>query len=118
MNLENCHCLGTTNNNSWPSYERIGYDPIVCVNELVTRLKITSLRTLWRKIKREKRRFFSSSHVVHVQYDPSSYLQNFDDGYSTDPDNVSRSFSARFAAPSKIFEKNEVMDDGELVIND
>jgi len=48
-------------------------------------------------------------------YDPSSYLQNFDDGcYSTDPDNFSRSFSARFAAPpSKIFEKNI-----EVILND
>ena len=55
--------------------------------------------------------------MFHVQYDPTSYLQNFDDGYSTDQDNVSRSFSARFAAPSKIFGKIEVMDDGELEIS-
>ncbi|KAJ1429079.1 hypothetical protein SESBI_08431 [Sesbania bispinosa] len=118
MNLENCHCLGTRNNSNWSSYERIGYDPIVCVNEFVTRMKMASWKALWKKIKREKRRFFRSSPVVHVQYDPDSYLQNFDDGYSTDPDNVSRSFSARFAAPSKVFEKSEVMDDGELEIND
>ncbi|MED6204785.1 hypothetical protein PIB30_012288 [Stylosanthes scabra] len=67
------------------------------------------LRRLWRKIKREKKRFLmsSSSTVVHFQYDPSSYSQNFDDGYSTDPDCISRSFSSRFAAlPSKIFHKN------------
>ena len=120
MNLENCHCLSTIRSNSnlsWSSYERIGYDPIVCVNELVTRLKMGSWKALWRKIKRERRRFFRPSPVFHVQYDPTSYLQNFDDGYSTDPDNVSRSFSARFAAPSKIFGKIEVMDDGELEIN-
>jgi hypothetical protein len=82
----------------------------------MTRMKITSLKTLWKKIKREKkRRSFRSSSRVFV-YDPSSYLQNFDDGYSTDPDNVSRSFSARFAAPSKIFEKNiDVMDDEEIL---
>ncbi|KAH1237925.1 hypothetical protein GmHk_08G022715 [Glycine max] len=120
MNLENSHCLSTIRSNSnlsWSSYERIGYDPIVCVNELVTRLKMGSWKALWRKIKRERRRFFRPSPVFHVQYDPTSYLQNFDDGYSTDPDNVSRSFSARFAAPSKIFGKIEVMDDGELEIN-
>ncbi|KAK7294181.1 hypothetical protein RJT34_17066 [Clitoria ternatea] len=116
MNLENCHCLSTLSNRSWPSYERIGYDPIVCVNEIVTRMKMGSWKTLWRKIKREKRRFLRPSPAFHVQYDPSSYLQNFDDGYSTDPDNVSRSFSARFAAPSKIFGKNEVVADGELEI--
>ncbi|WJX48881.1 hypothetical protein P8452_35385 [Trifolium repens] len=116
MNLENINCLSTRNNNIFSSYERIGYDPIVCVNELMTRMKITSLKTLWKKIKREKkRRSFRSSSRVFV-YDPSSYLQNFDDGYSTDPDNVSRSFSARFAAPSKIFEKNiDVMDDEEIL---
>ncbi|KAK7349174.1 hypothetical protein VNO77_06330 [Canavalia gladiata] len=118
MNLENCHCLSTISSSSWSSYERIGYDPIVCVNEVVTRLKMASWKTLWRKIKREKRRFFRPSPVFHVQYDPSSYLQNFDDGFSMDPDNVSRSFSARFAAPSKIFGKNEVVDAGELEIND
>jgi hypothetical protein len=117
MNLENINCLSTRNNNIFSSYERIGYDPIVCVNELMTRMKITSLKTLWKKIKREKKRrsFRSSTSRVFV-YDPSSYLQNFDDGYSTDPDNVSRSFSARFAAPSKIFEKNiDVMDDEEIL---
>jgi hypothetical protein len=117
MNLENINCLSTRNNSIFSSYERIGYDPIVCVNELMTRMKITSLKTLWKKIKREKKRrsFRSSTSRVFV-YDPSSYLQNFDDGYSTDPDNVSRSFSARFAAPSKIFEKNiDVMDDEEIL---
>ncbi|KAF1869903.1 hypothetical protein Lal_00017480 [Lupinus albus] len=104
MNLENLHCLGTSNNStSWPSYERIGYNPIVCVNKHETRMKIKRLRKLWRKIKREKRRIFCTSHVVNVQYDPSSYLKNFDDGYSTDADSFSQSFSARFAAPSILF---------------
>ncbi|KAJ1433939.1 hypothetical protein SESBI_05783 [Sesbania bispinosa] len=72
-----------------------------------------SWRTFWRKIKREKKKFFSSSAAVHVQYDPNSYSQNFDDGYYTDPDNVSRSFSARFAVPSKFFEKSEMVGDGD-----
>lgn len=106
MNLENCQCLGSMNSRTWSGYERVSYDPLVCVNECVKKLK----KTLWRKIKREKRRIFRSSPVFHVPYDTCSYLQNFDDGYdSTDPDNVSRSFSARFAVPSKSFEKNEVM---------
>ncbi|KAE9616152.1 hypothetical protein Lalb_Chr04g0262701 [Lupinus albus] len=105
MNLEILHCLGTTKNStSWPSYERIGYNPIVCVNNKhETRMKIKRLRKLWRKIKREKRRIFCSKDVVNVQYDPSSYLKNFDDGYLTDADNFSQSFSARFAAPSMVF---------------
>ncbi|CAL5210679.1 unnamed protein product [Lathyrus oleraceus] len=122
MNLEIRNCLSTRNNSIYTSYERISNDPIVCVNGLVPRsMKITKLKKLWRKIKREKKRnIFRSSSPVFL-YDPSSYLQNFDDGYSTDPDNISRSFSARFAAPSKIFEMNviEVLDDEDrLEIND
>ncbi|WJX48882.1 hypothetical protein P8452_35386 [Trifolium repens] len=97
MELEtNCNCLGTINN-MWSNYERIGNEGIVCVNEFVIRMKI-------RKLKK------------------CSYLQNFDDGYSNDPDDFSRSFSARFAAPpSKIFVKNieVIIDDEEILeIND
>ncbi|AES86634.2 hypothetical protein MTR_4g012330 [Medicago truncatula] len=109
MELENCNCLSSRNNCIWSSYERIGNDPIVCANEFM-------------KIKKaKKRRIFRRSSPVFL-YDPCSYLQNFDDGcYSIDPDNFSRSFSARFAGPpSKIFQKNiEVMDGEEIVeIND
>lgn len=41
----------------------------------------------------------SSPTSVHiVPYDIDSYSKNFDDGYySSDPDNASRTFSARFA---------------------
>ncbi|MED6120059.1 hypothetical protein PIB30_017508 [Stylosanthes scabra] len=128
MELENCQCLSMITT----SYERIGggdydddYDSasssssiIVCVNEeSMTRLKVACWRTLWRKIKKEKKRFFNNNNnkkkknsSSHVQYDPNSYLQNFDDGYycsySSDPDIFSRSFSARFAMPSKYFDKN------------
>ncbi|KAI9076318.1 hypothetical protein K1719_041743 [Acacia pycnantha] len=60
-----------------------------------------SLRTMWRKMKKEKKRFFrASSPTVHnLQYDIDSYSKNFDDGYSTDTDDASRSFSAHFAIP-------------------
>ncbi|XP_050898047.1 uncharacterized protein LOC127104954 [Lathyrus oleraceus] len=117
MDLENCDCLGSRNNCIWSSYERIGNDPIVCVNEFMSKIKITRLKTLWRKIKREnKRRTFRSSSPTVFLYDPSSYLQNFDDGYSND-DDFSRSFSARFATPtSKILKKNiEVMYDEDIM---
>jgi hypothetical protein len=119
MDLEtDCNCLGTINN-MWSNYERIGNEGIVCVNEFVIRMKIRKLKKWWRKIKREnKGRVFRSSSPVFL-YDPSSYLQNFDDGYSNDPDDFSRSFSARFSAPpsSKIFEKNiiEVVDEDEIL---
>ncbi|KAI9107538.1 hypothetical protein K1719_021575 [Acacia pycnantha] len=65
---------------------------------------MVSLRTLWWKMKKEKKRLFLySSPTFHhnvVQYDINSYSQNFDDGYSSDLDNASRSFAARFAIPS------------------
>ncbi|MED6174018.1 hypothetical protein PIB30_064968 [Stylosanthes scabra] len=120
MELENCQCLSMITT----SYERIGgdyddeYDSasssiIVSVNEeSMTRLKVACWRTFWKKIKKEKKRFFNNkkkSSSSHVQYDPNSYLQNFDDGYycsSSDPDIFSRSFSARFAMPSKFFDKD------------
>ena len=56
---------------------------------------------LWKR--RESFFYFSSDSPVHVPYDPYTYSQNFDPGLATDPDNVSRSFSARFAVPSRIF---------------
>ncbi|CAK8574733.1 unnamed protein product [Lathyrus sativus] len=115
MNLEICNRLSTRNNSICTNYERISNDPIVCVNGLIPRsMKITKLKSLWRKINREKKRriFRSSSHVF--LYDPSSYIQNFDDGYISDSDNFSLLFSARFT-PSRILEKDiEVIDDEEI----
>ncbi|KAH0467170.1 hypothetical protein IEQ34_004408 [Dendrobium chrysotoxum] len=56
-------------------------------------------RALWRKIMREKKKFFKP---VHVAYDPFSYAQNFDEGSAwVELENLSRSFSARFAVPSR-----------------
>ncbi|XP_027343442.1 uncharacterized protein LOC113856020 [Abrus precatorius] len=112
--MENCECVSNRNTTTWSSYVRIFYNSFMCVDNLMTRLKMPRWRTFWRKIKREKRKLFSSSPVVHVQYDLSSYSQNFDDGYSTDPDNLSRSFSARFAVPSKIFENTTKMRCGSI----
>ncbi|KAK4269430.1 hypothetical protein QN277_022588 [Acacia crassicarpa] len=48
-----------------------------------------NLRTLWRKMKKEKKRA--------LQYDIDSYSKNFDDGYNfSDSDNAYSSFSVRF----------------------
>ncbi|KAI9076320.1 hypothetical protein K1719_041745 [Acacia pycnantha] len=56
---------------------------------------MVSLRKLLRKMKEKKRL---------LQYDIDSYSENFDDGYSTDPDNASRSFPASFAIiDSKVY---------------
>ncbi|KAL5975137.1 hypothetical protein ACLOJK_031816 [Asimina triloba] len=65
-------------------------------------------RMLWRMIKRHKRRMFSSMTAHHVPYDPCTYAQNFDHGSAwLEPDNLARSFSARFADPSRIFPRME-----------
>ncbi|XVE98198.1 hypothetical protein REPUB_Repub03eG0084900 [Reevesia pubescens] len=60
-------------------------------------------KVLWMKLKKEKRKIFESD-PVQVPYDPYTYSQNFDQGFSWDePDNLSRSFSMRFADPSRVF---------------
>ncbi|KAK6914903.1 hypothetical protein RJ641_020020 [Dillenia turbinata] len=53
-------------------------------------------RVLWRRVKKERKRLFECSvQVEHVPYDPYTYSQNFDQGSLwTDPDFLSRSFSA------------------------
>ncbi|EEF46501.1 uncharacterized protein LOC8274533 [Ricinus communis] len=71
-------------------------------------------RLLWRKIMKEKKKLFdcsSSSDRMHFSYDPYTYAQNFDQGSSmwSDPDSMSRSFSARFAVPARIFDKSELV---------
>lgn len=78
----------------------------------------TRLRGLWRKIVREKKRILlcttgcvpvgGSSAVAASRepYDAYSYAQNFDDGAAwVEPDNLSRSFSARFAVPSRVLQR-------------
>ncbi|XP_044496558.1 uncharacterized protein LOC123218964 [Mangifera indica] len=103
--------------NTWcsSSYVKKSYDRInISVNKFVSGSgsKRPRWRVLWRKITREKKRIFdcssSSCTRVHEPYDPLTYSQNFDDqGFIwEDPDNVSRSFSARFAVPSRVFEKS------------
>ncbi|BAT72816.1 hypothetical protein LR48_Vigan11g082000 [Vigna angularis] len=60
-------------------------------------------KLLWMKIKKEKKRLFQSASF-QVPYDQHTYSQNFDQGTALDePDNLSRSFSVRFADPSIVF---------------
>ena len=76
----------------------------------------TKLRGLWRKIVREKKRILlcstgcvpvgGASAAAREPYDAYSYAQNFDDGAAwVEPDNLSRSFSARFAVPSRVLQR-------------
>ncbi|KAK6912091.1 hypothetical protein RJ641_024184 [Dillenia turbinata] len=87
-------------------------------NRLLTagsRSKRHAWRVLWRKVKKERKRLFEcSARVVHVPYDPYTYSQNFDQGSLwTDPDFLSRSFSARFAAPSSL-RREAIKDASEI----
>jgi len=72
------------------------------------------LRGLWRRIKREKKRILlcttgcvpAAAPPHREPYDAYSYAQNFDDGEAwVEPENLSRSFSARFAVPSRVFQR-------------
>ncbi|CAN4086783.1 unnamed protein product [Withania somnifera] len=68
-------------------------------------------RFLWRKIRKEKRRVSDCSSSMRFTYDPHTYSQNFDDQSSVfaADDELSRSFSARFAVPSRIFPKDDLV---------
>ncbi|KAK7311804.1 hypothetical protein RJT34_10174 [Clitoria ternatea] len=58
---------------------------------------------LWRKLKRsDKKKVFNSTTMEGV-YDTETYSMNFDQGTGwMEPDNLPRSFSARYADPSRI----------------
>lgn len=70
---------------------------------------------LLQKFKKEKKKSFSSgtviSHSQQTSYDPKTYSKNFDRGMGwTESDNMSRSFSARFANPSRVLYRNDLLD--------
>lgn len=93
--------------------EKNGYGRIVSLDVMVSRSKISRWRLLlWRKlnIKDKKKIFDCTSNLDHVvpSYNPRTYAQNFDQGsMSSDPDSQSRSFSARFAVPARIFHNSK-----------
>ncbi|CAN6455884.1 unnamed protein product [Victoria cruziana] len=64
--------------------------------------KMKGWRILWRRIRRGRWKMCRFSESVCVAYDPYAYAQNFDHGLAAfEPDNLSRSFSARFAGQSR-----------------
>ncbi|CAK7356667.1 unnamed protein product [Dovyalis caffra] len=103
------------------SYAKSGYDRIGSFKALFrTESKTPRWRLLWRKMLKEKRKIFdcSSSAQVYHTYDPYTYSQNFDHGLvMSNPDDSSRSFSARFAVPSRIFEKGGSYNIGTLKVS-
>ena len=72
------------------------------------------------KIKKEKQRILRSNNMgkynshknsVVIAYDPETYARNFDEGFERkEPDYLTRSFSARFADPSRILNKNKFLN--------
>ncbi|CAL0327280.1 unnamed protein product [Lupinus luteus] len=65
--------------------------------------KISVWQMLWRKLKSGKKKVFSFTDSVDGVYDLDTYSMNFDHGTGwMEPDNLPRSFSARFADPSTI----------------
>ncbi|RDX70941.1 FRIGIDA-like protein 4a, partial [Mucuna pruriens] len=85
------------------------HNEIVHVNS-VSAIGTTKLRwkLLWMKLKKEKKKLFESASPLQVPYDQYTYSQNFDQGISLDePDNLSRSFSVRFADPSGVLVKKK-----------
>ncbi|KAL3500500.1 hypothetical protein ACH5RR_039593 [Cinchona calisaya] len=65
----------------------------------------------WTKFRRHKKKNSNSSMSMQTPYDPKTYLQNFDEGSGTlEPDNLFRSFSARFADPSSLSRRKDFLD--------
>ncbi|XVF89223.1 hypothetical protein PTKIN_Ptkin19aG0112700 [Pterospermum kingtungense] len=66
----------------------------------------------WKKLTRQRKektkKSFSSAVAIQASYDPDEYSKNFDQGTGwAEPDNLCRSFSVRFADPSRISRRNE-----------
>ncbi|KAJ3694143.1 hypothetical protein LUZ60_009623 [Juncus effusus] len=88
------------------------YEELSQLGHVSTRQASNKLHSLWRKILREKKKILrkSAGNAVSASYDPYTYAQNFDEGPADweEQENLSRSFSARFAVPSRFFEAIEV----------
>lgn len=75
----------------------------------------SSWKMFWKKtVSEKKKKFHSRTSPVTLMrtatYDSRAYSKNFDQGTGwMDPDNLSRSFSARFADPSNVL-RNVRMD--------
>ncbi|WCJ40722.1 hypothetical protein M5689_021631 [Euphorbia peplus] len=83
------------------------YNRIVSFKELVAESKnMSRWRSIWMKMKKEKKKNKNfvrcSSTRMQFSYDHCDYAKNFEQSSTCcDPDQLSRSFSARFAVPAK-----------------
>ncbi|KAG6471995.1 hypothetical protein ZIOFF_069450 [Zingiber officinale] len=63
----------------------------------------TRLRRMWRRIVTKNMKMVIPPPTPAITYDLQTYQQNFDEGAAwAEPDNLCRSFSARFAIPSGV----------------
>ncbi|RYR67897.1 hypothetical protein Ahy_A03g014353 [Arachis hypogaea] len=87
---------------------RSSYSEIEDIRSLSgTRSSKLRWKILWMKLKKEKKKLFecaSATTPFQVPYDSYTYSQNFDQGTAAldEPDILSRSFSVRFADPSRL----------------
>ncbi|KAI4337460.1 hypothetical protein L6164_015875 [Bauhinia variegata] len=67
---------------------------------------------IWKRIRGDgKKVFCSSATKMEGTYDPETYSKNFDEGMGwVELENLGRSFSARFADPSRILPPKHLMD--------
>ncbi|KAL8232391.1 hypothetical protein R6Q57_002169 [Mikania cordata] len=66
---------------------------------------------LRRKVKKENKKANRVSCSTQYSYDPCEYAKNFDQGLMmNDQDDLSRSFSARFAVPTTVFRNGNLYD--------
>lgn len=69
--------------------------------------KLPMFEMLWRKLRKHKK----NTTTMEGVYDPETYSKNFDQGVgSMEPENLCRSFSARFADPSRILPPKHLLD--------
>ncbi|KAK7384895.1 hypothetical protein VNO78_30598 [Psophocarpus tetragonolobus] len=68
-------------------------------------------KMLWRKFKRDHHKKTKGFGSMEGIYDPESYSMNFDHGTGwMEPDNLPRSFSSRYADPSRILPPTHLLD--------
>ncbi|GAB4850192.1 hypothetical protein Ancab_029486 [Ancistrocladus abbreviatus] len=92
------------------SFSEHKYDRFATLNKVETTSRMQRFwSNLWRKLSKEKKKMLSRSSstskpAAHDPYNPYTYSRNFDQGLTwAEPENLSRSFSARFAASSTVF---------------
>jgi len=66
---------------------------------------------VWKKLKRDKKKIFGSTPTIEGIYDEESYSMNFDKGSGwMESDNLPRSFSSRYADPSRILTRRHLLN--------